>query len=76
MELGDGPLSRPIAQPAHSVSTYSKIARPAASRDGKLVRWTSSFFSVPKKLSMGALSRQFPLRLIDCTSPCRARMAR
>jgi hypothetical protein len=45
-------------------------------RAEKAVRWTSSVLSEPKKLSMGALSRQFPLRLIDCTIPCRARMAR
>ena len=37
-----------------------KIARLATFRIGKLVRWTSSFLSVPKKLSLGALSRQHP----------------
>ena len=55
---------------------YSKTARLAASRVGKVVRWTSSFFRLPKKLSIGALSRQSPLRLMDCVIPCRARIAR
>jgi len=54
---------------------YSKIARRAVSRVGKLVRWTSSFLRLPKKLSMGALSRQFPRRLIEQRRPWRARIA-
>jgi hypothetical protein len=45
-----------VAAPAVvEVSTYSKMARLAASRVGKVVRWTSSFFRLPKKLSIGAL---------------------
>jgi hypothetical protein len=54
---------------------YSKIARRAVSRLGKLVRCTSSFLRLPKKLSMGALSRQFPRRLIEQRRPWRTRIA-
>jgi hypothetical protein len=49
---------------------------PGASRLGKLVRCTSSFLRLPKKLSIGALSRQSPLRLMDWMIPCRASIAR
>ena len=34
------------------------MARLAASRVEKLARWTSSFFRLPKELSIGALSRR------------------
>src|ERR671913_635613 len=40
--------------------------------DGNRAPWTCSFFSEAKKLSMGALSRQLPRRLIDCSTPCRS----
>jgi hypothetical protein len=33
-------------------------------------------FQVPKKLSIGALSQQFPLRLIDWTIAAACRMSR
>src|SRR3712207_8717635 len=38
--------------------------------------WTCSVLSEAKKLSMGALSRQLPRRLIDCVMPCRSSIAR
>jgi len=38
--------------------------------------WTNSVFSVPKKLSIGALSQQFALRLIDWVMAAACRMSR
>ena len=38
--------------------------------------WTSSVFRVPKKLSIGALSQQFALRLIDWVIAAACRMSR
>ena len=43
---------------------------------GVLRWWTSSVFRVPKKLSIGALSQQFPLRLIDWMIAAACRMSR
>jgi hypothetical protein len=63
----------PIAQPAHSVSTYSNTAALASARVRKRTWWTCSFFNEAKKLSIGALSRQLPRRLIDWVIPCCSR---
>src|SRR5919206_4070409 len=50
---------------------YSNTAARASARVRKRTWWTCSFFSEAKKDSMGALSRQLPLRLIDRLMPCR-----
>src|SRR3954470_20007081 len=50
---------------------YSNTAVRASSRVRKRAWWTCSFLSEAKKLSIGPLSRQSPLRLIDCPTPCR-----
>jgi hypothetical protein len=50
---------------------YSNTAVFAASRVQKRTWWTCSVLSEAKKLSMGALSRQLPRRLMDCVMPCR-----
>jgi len=47
-------------------SMYSKSAALASRRVRNFVRCTISVFSELKKLSMGALSRQFHFRLIRC----------
>jgi len=54
------------------ISTYSNIAAFASARVRKRTRWTCSFLSEAKKDSIGALSRQLPRRLIDCSIPCRS----
>jgi hypothetical protein len=51
------------------------MARLAAARVGKAARWTSSFLSVTKRLSIGA-SKQFQRRLIEQHRPCLARVTR
>ena len=33
-------------------------------------RWKNSVFRVPKKLSIAGLSKQLPLRLMHCLTPC------
>src|SRR3712207_5749422 len=55
---------------------YSNTAARASSRVRKQSWWTCSVLSEAKKLSMGALSRQFPRRLMDCVMPCRSSTAR
>src|SRR5215212_7466314 len=55
---------------------YSNTAVFAASRVRKRSWWTCSVLSEAKKLSMGALSRQLPRRLMDCVMPCRSSTAR
>jgi hypothetical protein len=45
---------------------YSNTAARASARVGNRASWTRSVLSEAKKLSMGALSRQLPRRLIDC----------
>ena len=48
---------------------YSKMAVLAFALVGHAARWTSSIFSVAKKLSATALSQQLPLRLMLQTMP-------
>src|SRR4029079_2491543 len=55
---------------------YSNTVAFASSRVRKRTWWTCSVLSEAKKLSMGALSRQLPRRLIDCWMPCRSSTAR
>src|SRR5215218_6534944 len=55
---------------------YSNTAAFASSRVRKRTGWTCSVLSEAKKLSMGALSRQLPRRLMDCVMPCRSSSAR
>src|SRR3954471_18436467 len=55
---------------------YSKTAARASARVRNLASWTHSVLSEANKLSMGALSRQLPRRLIDCWIPCRSSTAR
>src|SRR5215210_364255 len=55
---------------------YSNTAVFASSRVRKRTWWTCSVLSVAKKLSIGALSRQLPRRLMDCVMPCRSSSAR
>jgi hypothetical protein len=43
---------------------------------GVFAGWTSSVFKVPKKLSIGALSEQFALRLIDWVMAAACRISR
>src|SRR5215208_952747 len=55
---------------------YSNTAVFASSRVRKRTWWTCSVLSEAKKLSMGALSRQLPRRLMDWVMPCRSSTAR
>src|SRR5215210_8643249 len=55
---------------------YSNTAARASARVRNRASWTRSVLSEAKKLSMGALSRQLPRRLIDCWMPCRSSTAR
>src|SRR3954462_12466918 len=55
---------------------YSKTAARASARVRNRASWMRSVLSEAKKLSMGALSRQLPRRLIDCWIPCRSSTAR
>src|SRR3954452_7203186 len=55
---------------------YSKTAALASERVRNWASWTRSVLSEAKKLSMGALSRQLPRRLIDGWIPCRSSTAR
>src|SRR4051794_14371039 len=55
---------------------YSNTAARASARVRNRASWTRSVLSAAKKLSMGALSRQLPRRLIDCWIPCRSSTAR
>src|SRR5215210_5742490 len=55
---------------------YSNTAAFASARVRNGASWTRSVLSEAKKLSMGALSRQLPRRLIDCWMPCRSSTAR
>src|SRR4051812_4865710 len=55
---------------------YSNTAARASARVRNRASWTRSVLSEAKKLSMGALSRQLPRRLIDCWMPWRASTAR
>src|SRR5215204_6248128 len=55
---------------------YSNTAALASARVRNWAAWVRSVLSEAKKLSMGALSRQFPRRLIDCWIPCRSSTAR
>src|SRR5215213_1475103 len=55
---------------------YSNTAAFASARVRNRASWTRSVLSEAKKLSMGALSRQLPRRLIDCWIPCRSSTAR
>src|SRR3954467_6529146 len=55
---------------------YSNTAARASARVRNRASWTRSVLSAAKKLSMGALSRQLPRRLIDCWMPCRSSTAR
>src|SRR3954454_22808238 len=55
---------------------YSKTVARASARVRNLASWTHSVLSEAKKLSMGALSRQLPRRLIDGWMPCRSSTAR
>src|SRR4029450_248113 len=55
---------------------YSNTAARASARVRNRASWTRSVLSEAKKLSMGALSRQWPRRLIDCWMPCRTSTAR
>src|SRR5215208_3290332 len=54
----------------------SNTAAFASARVRNRASWTRSVLSEAKKLSMGALSRQLPRRLIDCWIPCRSSAAR
>src|SRR3954453_4654380 len=51
---------------------YSNTAVFASSRVRKRTWWTCSVLSEGKKLSMGALSRHFPRRLLDRGIGCRS----
>src|SRR5215210_6383298 len=55
---------------------YSNTAAFASSRVRKRTWWTCSVLSEAKKLSMGALSKQLPRRLMDWVMPCRSSTAR
>src|SRR3954453_14404822 len=55
---------------------YSNTAARASARVRNRASWTRSVLSEAKKLSMGALSRQLPHRLIDGWIPCRSSTAR
>src|SRR3954465_15316599 len=55
---------------------YSNTAARASARVRNWASWTCSVLSEAKKLSMGALSKQLPRRLIDCWMPCRSSTAR
>ena len=54
----------------------SKTAALACARVRNGASWTRSVVSEAKKLSMGALSRQLPRRLMDGWIPCRSSTAR
>src|SRR3954463_3719959 len=55
---------------------YSNTTARASARVRNRASWTRSVLSEAKKLSMGALSRQLPRRLIDGWMPCRSSTAR
>src|SRR5829696_3509947 len=55
---------------------YSNTAARASARVRNWASWTRSVLSEAKKLSMGALSKQLPRRLIDGWIPCRSSTAR
>src|SRR3954452_21865415 len=55
---------------------YSNTDARASARVRNRASWTRSVLSAAKKLSMGALSRQLPRRLIDCWIPSRSSTAR
>src|ERR671939_897591 len=55
---------------------YSNTAALASARVRNWASWTRSVLSEAKKLSIGALSRQLPRRLMDCRMPCRSNTAR
>src|SRR3954467_11568427 len=55
---------------------YSNTAARASARVRNRASWMRSVLSEAKKLSMGALSRQLPRRLIDYWIPCRSSTAR
>src|ERR687885_2275015 len=55
---------------------YSNTAALASARVRNWASWTRSVLSEAKKLSIGALSRQLPRRLMDCRMPCRSNAAR
>src|SRR3954464_10162871 len=55
---------------------YSNTAARASARVRNWASWTCSVLSEAKKLSMGALSKQLPRRLIDGWMPCRSSTAR
>src|SRR3982751_931767 len=55
---------------------YSNTAARASARVRNWASWTRSVLSAAKKLSMGALSRQLPRRLIDGWMPCGSSTAR
>ena len=78
MTTTTGATARQVPERMRAVeaSAYPKIARRAASRVGNAVRCTSPVLRLPRKLSVGASSRQSPLRLIGRTIPCRARIVR
>src|SRR5829696_9256114 len=54
----------------------SNTAARASARVRNRASWTRSVLSEAKKLSMGALSKQLPRRLIDGWMPCRSSTAR
>jgi hypothetical protein len=54
---------------------YSNTAALASARVRNWASWTRSVLSEAKKLSMGALSKQLPRRLIDGWIPCRSSTA-
>src|SRR5829696_8384718 len=54
----------------------SNTAARASARVRNRASWTRSVLSEAKKLSMGALSKQLPRRLIDGWIPCRSSTAR
>src|SRR3954451_362502 len=55
---------------------YSNTAARASARVRNQASWTRSVLSEAKKLSIGALSKQLPRRLIDGWMPCRSSTAR
>src|SRR5918995_6988472 len=55
---------------------YSNTTALASARVRNRASWTRSVLSEAKKLSMGALSRQLPRRLMDDWMPCRSSTAR
>src|SRR6185312_7729154 len=55
---------------------YSNTTARASARVRNWASWICSVLSDAKKLSMGALSRQLPRRLIDGWMPCRSSTAR